>query len=116
VSPVAGPVRLAQLAPGCFAAAAAGDQVAAEIVAGAQDQLAALIDAVAGPGPLVVGGSVWRRGIEGSSRSKALEEALAGRELARADDGLLGAAVLALRELGHPPAQLREQLTALAAG
>ena len=110
------PVGLARLAPVCFAAAGAGDRVAAEIVSGAQDQLAALLDAVAGPGPLVVGGSVWRSGIERTDRSESLRRALAGRRVAGADDGLLGAAVLALRELGHPPTRLREQLTALAAG
>lgn len=110
------PVRLAGLAPGCFAAAAAGDRVASEIVEAAQDQLAALLNAVAGPGPLVIGGSVWRLGIEGNGRSEALHHALAGREVAGADDGLLGAAVLALREVGHPPMLLREQLTTLAAG
>ncbi|WP_432565442.1 N-acetylglucosamine kinase [Kineococcus sp. SYSU DK003] len=111
----ADPVALARLAPHCFAAAGAGDAVAAGIVAAAQDELAALVRAVAGPGPLVVGGSVWRRGIEGSAWSPALREALAGREVAAADDGLLGAAVLALRDTGVPPADARAALTAPAA-
>nr|WP_281372985.1 BadF/BadG/BcrA/BcrD ATPase family protein [Kineococcus aurantiacus] len=104
------PVRLARLAPSCFAAAGAGDAVAAGIVAAAQDELAVLVRAVAGPGPLVVGGSVWRRGIEATltgAATGALREALAGRDVRPADDGLLGAAVLALRPLGCDPLRLR---------
>ncbi|PRY13360.1 N-acetylglucosamine kinase [Kineococcus rhizosphaerae] len=102
------PVRLARLAPVCFAAAGAGDAVAAGVVAAAQDELAVLVRAVAGPGPLVVGGSVWRRGVEGSlAPGGALRGALAGRDVRPADDGLLGAAVLALRALGRPTLRLR---------
>jgi glucosamine kinase len=108
------PVHLARVAPDCFAAAAAGDAVAAAIVRAAGDELAVLVRSVEGPGPLVVGGSVWRRGF--AAPSGALAEALAGRWTAAADDGLLGAAVLALHERDRPTDVLREEFTALAAG
>jgi N-acetylglucosamine kinase-like BadF-type ATPase len=100
------PVRLARLAPACFTVAAAGDPVAAAVVTAAQEELAALVRAVAGPGPLVVGGGVWRRGAE-EPLAPALRDALAGRDVLPADDGLLGAASLALRALGLPTGPLR---------
>ncbi|MEZ0492708.1 N-acetylglucosamine kinase [Kineococcus sp. TBRC 1896] len=102
----AAPVRLARLAPACFAVADAGDAVATGIVAAAQEELATLVRAVAGPGPLVVGGGVWRRGAAGAL-APGLREALAGRDVLPAADGLLGAASLALRALGLPTTPLR---------
>ncbi|GAB3455250.1 BadF/BadG/BcrA/BcrD ATPase family protein [Kineococcus endophyticus] len=95
------PVRLARLAPACFTAADAGDPVAEAVVTAAQEELAALVRAVDGPGPLVVGGGVWRRGAEGSP-APGLRAALAGRTVLPAEDGLLGAAALALRAIGLP--------------
>lgn len=95
------PVRLARLAPACFAVAAAGDPVARSVVAAAQEELASLVRAVDGPGPLVVGGGVWRRGAQGPL-SPGLRAALAGRTVLPAEDGLLGAAALALRAIGLP--------------
>lgn len=112
-------VRIARVAPDCFAAAAEGDEVAAEVLAGAQAELAVLVRAVEGPGPLVVGGGVWTQGmtqvLASAPRRGPLAEALAGRELASADDGLLGAAVLALHARGRSPALLRERFTRPAA-
>lgn len=107
------PVHLARLAPDCFAAAAQGDAVAAGIVEAAAEELAVLVRAVEGPGPIVVGGSVWRRGFARPAAS--LARALEGRQIAPADDGLLGAAVLALHERGRPTDVLRTRFTALAA-
>ncbi|MEZ0165077.1 N-acetylglucosamine kinase [Kineococcus sp. LSe6-4] len=100
------PVRLARLAPACFTAAAAGDSVATAIVAAAQEELAVLVRAVEGPGPLVVGGGVWRRSAQGPL-APGLRAALTGRTVLPAEDGLLGAASLALRALGLPTAPLR---------
>lgn len=95
------PVRLARLAPACFTVAAAGDPVARGVVTAAQEELAALVRAVDGPGPLVVGGGVWRRGAQGPL-APGLRAALADRTVLAAEDGLLGAAALALRAIGLP--------------
>lgn len=93
------PVALARFAP-LAVAAAPTDHVAAELLRRAGDVLAHLLRTVrAGDGPLVAGGSFWARGILGSGApaSALLAEVLDGADLRPADDGLLGAAVLALR-------------------
>jgi N-acetylglucosamine kinase-like BadF-type ATPase len=100
------PVQLSGFAPLAFALAAE-DDVARGILREAVDALAALLTRVRGhqsDGPLVFGGSVL---IEGVLR---LDRALAGPLLAAAGDatpipvadGLVGAAVLALRAAGVP--------------
>ncbi|MFB9376310.1 N-acetylglucosamine kinase [Kineococcus gynurae] len=99
------PVALARLAPLAFEHAAT-DAVAAAVVAAAQDDLAALIARVAGPGdPLVVGGSVAHHGLlaPGRSRTPALTDALRGLDLRSARDGAQGAAVAALALHGGEP-------------
>ncbi len=94
------PVRLARLAPACFAVAAAGDPVARSVVAAAQEELASLVRPSTGPG-LSSWRRVWRRGAQGPP-SPGLRAALAGRTVLPAEDGLLGAAALALRAIGLP--------------
>ena len=95
------PLRLARLAPLAFRLAPR-DPLAADLVRSVHDALARLVVAVAGPGPLVAGGGVWRHGVLGSPLplSQRLAEALEGVQLRSADDGLLGAAVLAVQALG----------------
>nr|WP_276611941.1 BadF/BadG/BcrA/BcrD ATPase family protein [Kineococcus vitellinus] len=105
------PLRLARLAPLAFRLAPR-DPLAADLVRSVHDALARLVDAVAGPGPLVAGGGLWRHGVLGSPLplSQPLAQALEGVQLRSADDGLLGAAVLAVRALG-----LRDEAVAAAA-
>ncbi|WP_432509919.1 BadF/BadG/BcrA/BcrD ATPase family protein [Kineococcus sp. SYSU DK001] len=106
----AAPVRLARLAPLCPTAARAGDAVAAGIVTAAGDELAVLVRAVTADlhpaAPLVVGGGVWRH-VVGPAPAGALARALRGRAVVPADDGLRGAAVLALRLAGRPAVRPR---------
>ena len=117
------PLRLARLAPLAFRLAPR-DPLAADLVRSVHDALARLVVAVAGPGPLVAGGGVWRHGVLGSPLplSQRLAEALEAVQLRSADDGLLGAAVLAVQALGLGESavaaaaqRLREQLQALPA-
>lgn len=93
------PVALARFAPAAVAAAPT-DHVAAGLLSRAGDVLAHLLRTVhTDGGPLVAGGGFWRQGIlaSGTPRSVLLAEVLAGVDVRAADDGLLGAAVLALR-------------------
>ncbi|WP_432521422.1 N-acetylglucosamine kinase [Kineococcus sp. SYSU DK006] len=117
------PLRLARLAPLAFRAAPA-DPLAADLVRSVHDALASLVVSVAGPGPLVAGGSLWRHGVAGSPvpLSPRLAQALEGVPVRSADDGLLGAAVLAVQALGLGESavaaaaqRLREQLQDLPA-
>lgn len=115
------PTALARFAPLAFRADR--DPVAAGIVAGAVRELAALVGAVrppGTPGPVVLGGSVLVEGILGTGVSGRggpgrggsrphlpapageLGRALSGADLRTAGDGVLGAAVLALRMTGAP--------------
>lgn len=100
------PVALARFAPLAFAAAAAGDAVAEAVVTRAQDEVARLVVAARGgrAGPLVLGGSVMLEGLlaPGRARTPALEQALAGADVRRVRDGVVGAAVAGLARAGHP--------------
>lgn len=94
------PVSLAGYAPLAFAAA--GDAVAAGVVARAQDDLAVLVGAVLAdgwPGPLVLGGGVAQAVL--AARSPALDRALEGADLRVVPDGAVGAAVLGLAAQGR---------------
>lgn len=97
------PVQLATLAPLPFTVA--GDPVARRILVGASRALADLVDAVRVPdlpGPVVVGGSVIAQGILGAAPDLRVDLAPIGgdAELVPVTDGVLGAAVLALRAAG----------------
>jgi len=100
------PVQLARFAPLAFEAAANGDQVAASIVEHAGEALArtlrCVLDGV--EGPLVLGGGVLAHQRVVADRVIA-EFRTAGftARVAIVDDGLLGAAVLALRDAGLDP-------------
>jgi N-acetylglucosamine kinase-like BadF-type ATPase len=94
------PVQLATLAPLPFTVA--GDPVARRILVEASRALADLVDAVRVPdlaGPVVVGGSVIAQGILGAAPDLRADLAPigGGAELVPVTDGVLGAAVLALR-------------------
>ena len=114
------PVALAELAPLAFAAAA-DDPVARRIVVEASEALADLLDAVRVPdlaGPFVVGGSVVVRGVLGAPPDLAVDLTPPARGVAvvAVPDGLVGAAVLALRHTGTPVddarfARLRDEVT-----
>ena len=98
------PVALAELAPLAFSVP--DDPVARSIVVDASRALADLVDAVRVPeleGPVVVGGSVVVRGVLGAPASLAADLVPpAGRTpVVAVPDGLVGAAVLALRHTGH---------------
>ena len=100
------PVALAELAPLAFAAADADDPTARAIVVAASQSLADLLDAVRVPeltGPVVVGGSVVVRGILDAPAALAaqLVPPARGAPVVGVPDGLVGAAVLALRHTGH---------------
>ena len=110
------PVRLAGLAELAFTHAA-DDPVAANIVAtGAQhvtDTLRAAREAAPGT-PIAGSGSVLVRGYLNSTRpANALTEALTGSDFRACDDGLVGAAVLALHRTGV--ARTRDRRERLAA-
>lgn len=108
------PVQLAQYAPLAFEAMSAHDAVAENIVNRAGQALADTLAAVVIPGldgPLVVGGSVLVNrqavrdivgGVQPHSPPAPAGEARAGRPLVIVPDGLVGAAVLALRNAGLP--------------
>jgi N-acetylglucosamine kinase-like BadF-type ATPase len=98
------PVALAELAPLAFAVP--DDPVARSIVVAASQALADLLDAVRVPeldGPVVVGGSVVVRGILAAPASLAVDLVRPAGDTPVVDvpDGLVGAAVLALRRTGH---------------
>lgn len=99
------PVALAELAPLAFSRP--DDPVARAILVHASRALADLLDAVRVPGldgPIVVGGSVMVRGMLTAATDLAahLVPTAAGRSVVPVPDGLVGAAVLALREVGVP--------------
>ena len=97
------PVQLASLAPLAFAAPA--DPTARRILVAASRALADLVEAVRVPelsGPVVVGGSVVVQGLlaAGPELRADLVPVGGGAELVPVSDGVLGAAVLALRDAG----------------
>jgi glucosamine kinase len=97
------PVAVAELAPLAFAVPE--DPTARSIVVAASQALADLLDAVRVPelgGPVVVGGSVVVRGILGAPASLAsdLVPPAGATPVIAVPDGLVGAAVLALRSTG----------------
>ena len=97
------PVALAELAPLAFAVP--DDPVARSIVVAASRALADLVAAVRVPeldGPVVVGGSVIARGILGAGPGLAadLVPVAGDTPVIPVPDGLVGAAVLALRHTG----------------
>lgn len=112
------PVELAGLAPLAFELAGE-DAVASTVVREAVDALATLlrrVRAFQGTGPVVLGGGVLVQGVLrlGSSWAAPLVDAAGGAPLVAAD-GVVGAAVLALRSGGVPVdaplfARLVEQL------
>ncbi|MGI3781219.1 MAG: BadF/BadG/BcrA/BcrD ATPase family protein, partial [Janthinobacterium lividum] len=112
------PVALAELAPLAFAAAASDDPTARAIVVAASQALADLLDAVRVPelaGPVVVGGSVVVRGVLDAPEALAVDlvPPAGGTPVISVADGLVGAAVLALRHTGTPVgAALFERLRA----
>jgi len=94
------PVQLAEFAPLAFAAA--DDPVAQQILLTAARALADLVATVRTPqlaGPLVVGGSVMVRGVllAPTLRALALPD---GAAVLPVSDGVVGAAVMALRGAG----------------
>ncbi|GAA3566965.1 BadF/BadG/BcrA/BcrD ATPase family protein [Microlunatus spumicola] len=116
------PVALAELAPLAFAVP--DDPTARAIVVAASRALADLVDAVRVPeleGPVVVGGSVVVRGILAAPASLArdLVPPAGGAPVVAVPDGLVGAAVLALRHTGATVdaatfVRLRDQVLAAA--
>jgi glucosamine kinase len=97
------PISLADFAPLAFRAHE--DRVARPILVGASAALADLLAAVQAPdmpGPAVVGGSVIVRGILAAPPSLGAELVpLVSDTVIPVSDGLVGAAVLALRYAGH---------------
>ncbi|SEE15033.1 N-acetylglucosamine kinase [Ruania alba] len=94
------PVELARLAPLAFTAAQAGDPAAVEIVDEAGRALRAALTSMLVPevsGPLVFGGSVLT---QQPAVASAVAAAVPGQEPLLTSDGLVGAAVLALRRGG----------------
>lgn len=105
------PIELAALTPVAFDT---DDAVATRILAQAGEHLADTLRAVlAGPGPLVVGGSVLAR--ESPLREAFLArlgDAAAGLEMRPVSDGAVGAAMLAVRAAGDTADEsTRERLT-----
>jgi glucosamine kinase len=98
------PIALAEFAPLAFAAH--DDHVARPILVGASAALADLLNAVRSPdltGPVVVGGSVIVRGMLAAppSLQAALVPLESGDGVIPVSDGLVGAAVLVLRQAGQ---------------
>jgi N-acetylglucosamine kinase-like BadF-type ATPase len=98
------PVELARLAPLAFAAAADGDPAARQIVADAAASLAETISTIATPdvaGPLVLGGSILSQQPEITAAVVAAAQRSGSLgAVAAVPDGMVGAAVLALRHGG----------------
>ena len=95
------PVQLSEFAPLAFAAAR-DDPVAGEILSAAADALADLLAAVREPGldgPVVLGGSVLVRGFL-AGPAELRDRLKLPPEVVTASDGVVGAAVLALRGAG----------------
>ena len=97
------PVQLAELTPLAFAAAAAGqDPVTQEILSAAAEALADLLAAIREPGltgPVVLGGSVLVRGFL-AGPAELRDRLGLPKEAVAVSDGVVGAAVLALRGAG----------------
>jgi glucosamine kinase len=98
------PISLAEFAPLAFAAQE--DPVARTILVAASAALSDLVSAVRAPdlaGPVVVGGSIIVRGMLAAPPSLKAElvPLVAGEPVIPVSDGLVGAAVLALRRAGH---------------
>jgi glucosamine kinase len=98
------PISLAEFAPLAFAVHE--DRVARPILVGASAALAELLSAVRAPdlpGPIVIGGSVIVRGMLAAPPSLQAElvPPAGGDPVIPVSDGLVGAAVLALRHAGH---------------
>jgi N-acetylglucosamine kinase-like BadF-type ATPase len=92
------PVQLARFAHLAFAAADDGDELAARIVSEAADALLHTLEAVIDPrvtGPVVLGGGTVARHGELAARITAAHP---GAEVVHVSDGVLGAAVLTLRQ------------------
>jgi N-acetylglucosamine kinase-like BadF-type ATPase len=100
------PVELARFAPLAFEAEAHGDDVARQIVVAAGDALAATLGAVTVPdirGPLVLSGSILSRQPSVADRVVRSFDAIDGDpHVIIVPDGLVGAAVLALRHGAVP--------------
>jgi N-acetylglucosamine kinase-like BadF-type ATPase len=98
------PISLAEFAPLAFSAH--DDRVARPILVGASAALADLLSAVRAPdlpGPVVVGGSVIVHGMLAAPPSLQAElvSPAGGDTVIPVSDGLVGAAVLVLRHVGH---------------
>lgn len=94
------PIQLASFATIAFDATEQGDPIAAEILHRAGSELLHSLSAVRLTEttlPLVIGGSILR---QGSPVARTVEEALAGTDIIRVDDGLAGAASMVLRRAG----------------
>jgi glucosamine kinase len=94
------PVQLAEFAPLAFAAAE--DPVAWKILLGAADALADLLSTITEPGlagPVVLGGSVLVRGFL-AGPSELRDRLGLPEDVVQVSDGVVGAAVLALRGAG----------------
>jgi N-acetylglucosamine kinase-like BadF-type ATPase len=98
------PIELARLAPVVFAAEAAGDDVARQIVDAAADALTTTLAAVIVPdidGPLVLSGGVLSRQPAVAARIvEAVRRSGHDPTVITVTDGLVGAVVLALRRAG----------------
>lgn len=97
------PVELSRFAPLAFEAAELGDDVALRIVADASDALATTLAAVVVPdvsGPLVFGGSILSQ--QPAMAQRVVRSFPASAEVITVSDGLVGAAILALRHGGVP--------------
>ncbi len=98
------PVELAHFAPLAFEAAAGSDDTATQIIADASDALAATLRAVVVPdiaGPLVLGGGILSRQ-PSVAQSIARHFDFVDTQIVTVHDGVVGAAVLALRRGGAP--------------
>jgi N-acetylglucosamine kinase-like BadF-type ATPase len=98
------PVELARLAPVVLHAAAAGDDVAGDIVARAAAELAATLAVVLVDdldGPLVLSGSILSQPVIGDPVVESYRTQRPGGDVATVSDGLAGAAVLVLRRAGE---------------
>jgi len=97
------PVQLAEFAPLAFAAVAAEDPVARQILAEGAAALADLLSTIREPGltgPVVLGGSVLVRGYLAGPAELRDRLGLPTEEAVVVSDGVVGAAVLALRGAG----------------
>ena len=97
------PIDLARFSPLAFASASADDPVAQGIRQAAAAELANTFDAVrlgGHDGPVVVGGSVLRQLVDLPPLAAALQDQAGDAPLVSVEDGVVGAAVLALRRAG----------------